>query len=228
MSKNFVLSAEKRHEFGTSANRRLRRQGWVPSIVYGGNKEPQSLTLRHDSLVHAYERRDLSGMFTLNVDNKPMSVIVRHVQHHPYKPLIQHIDFQRVSKTEILKIEVPIRVVGDDQAPGINVEPGILRQNLNEIEIECTADSIPERIEVDISTLHLGDSIHLVDIQLPEGMSIPALLDYEDMSEDEQQAANVVVAAIAAPKMEEEEKAEVEEEEEGMGETEIEEEEQES
>ncbi len=200
MTQEFELAVSSRTDIGKGASRRLRHNGNLPGIVYGGGEEPTSIHISHHVLYHAYEFGHLSGLFSLNIDGKIENVITRDIQHHPYKPFIQHIDFLRVNKKELIKVEVPLHFIGEADAPGIKTEHGTLARQINEIEVECPAGKIPESIDVDVSSLHLGDNIHINDLVLPEGATLPILFEFDTLSEEEQNAVNQVVVSITAQK----------------------------
>lgn len=210
MSK-YQLSAERRDDKGTGASRRLRRGGKVPAIIYGGGKDPIRIAVQHNMLLHAHEQHELSGLFRLNVGKSALSVILRDLQMHPFKPFIMHADFQQVRATETVRIEVPITVTGDDICPGVRSQGGILSRDLTKLEVECRADAIPEYIEVDASQLGIGDAIHFTEIQLPDGVILVDLIDFDQLDEDEQMAANNIVVSVHPPTKEEADE-EVEEE----------------
>ncbi len=216
----YQLSAEPRDDQGTGASRRLRRGGKVPAIVYGGGKDPMMIAVQHNVLMHAHEQRELSGLFRLQVGKSPLSVILRDLHMHPYKPFIMHADFQQVSATETVRIDVPITVKGDDICPGVVTQGGILSRDLTKLEVECRADAIPEYIEVDVSRLDIGDAIYLTEIKLPDGITLVDLMDFDQLDEEEQLVADSIVVSVHPPAKEEMD--EVPEEE---GEVEIEEEE---
>lgn len=172
----FQLHAESRNEFGTNASRRLRAQGKIPAIVYGAGKDNSNVLLDHNKLLHALDIEAFhSAIIDVQTTSGTEQVILRDVQMHPYKLQVLHIDFQRVSMTEKLHMNVPLHILGEDSAPGIKIDGGLLSRLANEVDIECLPKDLPEYLELDVSELGLGETLHLSDIKLPEGVEIVAL-----------------------------------------------------
>jgi len=192
-STDFVIEAESRSDAGKGASRRLRHAGKVPAIMYGGGNDPQSLTLSHNDISKALEQEAFySHILTVNVDGNANKAVLRDVQRHPYKPIVMHIDLQRVSDTEVITMKVPLHFSGEDIAPGVKIGGGIISHNMTEVEIAVQAKDLPEYIEVDLSELEIDHSFHLSDVKLPEGASIPALQHGDDH--------NLPVATIHVPR----------------------------
>jgi len=208
MSTDYQINAEPRSESGKAASRRYRREGKIPAVVYGAGKENTSLLLDHHEIFHNLETEGFhSAVIKINVGKQTEQAILRDVQMDPVKPNVLHVDFQRVSATEKLHIAVPIHFVGEEEAPGVKTEHGILSHMINEVDVSCLPADLPEYLEVDVSGLNVGDSVNLSDIQVPEGVELTAL-----MHEGEDQ----VVATVYQPTMEvEEEELEAEAEAEG-------------
>ncbi len=205
MSVQFELTAETRGQTGTSVSRRLRRDGKVPAVIYGAGKDNQNLLLDHLEVRRNLEVEAFySAIISVKTANGSEQVILRDVQMHPYKPQVQHVDFQRVSETEALRIKIPLHFMGADVAPGVKVQGGIISHLVNEVEISCLPSQLPEYLEVDISELNLHESVKFSDIRLPEGVELLALAHG---GEDQ------TIASVVAPKVVEEieEAAEVEE-----------------
>jgi large subunit ribosomal protein L25 len=178
---NFVLEAESRTEAGKGASRRLRHADKVPAIMYGGEVDPQPITLSHSEVMKALEHEAFySHILTVNVDGKANKAVLRDVQRHPYKPIVMHMDLQRVSDKDTISMKVPLHFIGEDVAPGVKIGGGIVSHTLTEVEISCQAKNLPEYIEVDLSQLEVDHSFHLSEIQLPEGVTIVALMHGED------------------------------------------------
>ncbi|ABI55639.1 50S ribosomal protein L25/general stress protein Ctc [Alkalilimnicola ehrlichii MLHE-1] len=204
------LDAELRTETGRGASRRLRRAKRVPAIMYGGHQEPQAITLnllQLDRLMQ--EEAFYSQILTVNLDGKSEQVIVKDLQRHPFKPLVEHVDLQRVVAGEKVHTSVPVHFVNEDKAPGIKAG-GIIHHDLNEIEIACLPKDLPEYLEVDVSALELGSAIHLSDVPLPAGVEIPELVQGADHDHPV-----VSIHASRKAKADEDEAAEGEEGEEG-------------
>jgi large subunit ribosomal protein L25 len=175
MSTDFELAASVREDLGKGATRRLRKENKVPAVVYGAGLDPVSITLGHDELFHSTENEAFfSHIVTISVGKKKEKVIIKALQRHPSKSRLMHADFIRVSMKEKLKVNVPLHFIGEDVAPGAK-EGGVVTHEMVDIEILCLPGDLPEYIEVDISELNIGSSLHLSDIQLPKGLEIVAL-----------------------------------------------------
>ncbi len=176
MSVDFTLNAEMRSEHGKGANRRLRRMGKVPAVMYGGGEEPVSVTLDHDTLVHSLENEAFySHILNVDIAGKPQRAILRDLQRHPYKPTILHMDLLRVREDTAINVHVPLHFLNEDTCPGVKLEGGVISHNTVEVEISCLPKDLPEFIEVDAGELKLGDSIHLSGIKVPDGVTIVEL-----------------------------------------------------
>ena len=176
MATKFELTGEKRAEKGTGANRRLRRAGKVPAVLYGGAKDTIMVTFDHDTLYHQLANEAFhNSILTIKVGSDSDQAILRDVQMHPYRPKVVHMDLQRISSTEKLHMEVPIHVLGEEEAPGVKQEGGVVSRLMAAVDISCLPHQLPEYLEVDISELNIGDSVSLTDIKLPEGVSITSL-----------------------------------------------------
>jgi large subunit ribosomal protein L25 len=183
MAQNFELIAEQRNDMGKGASRRLRRANKIPGVIYGGDKGAQSLTLDHNSVARHLEHEAFySHILTVMIDGEEQKAVLRDLQRHPSKPRILHLDLQRVSATEKLRMRVPLHFVGADIAPGVKQSGGIVSHLLNDAEVLCLAANLPEFIEVDLSELKLGDAVHLSDLKLPEGVELVALAHEHDAS----------------------------------------------
>lgn len=199
MENLFDLQADVRGKQGKGASRRLRHAGKVPAILYGAGKEPVSLTFDHNLLFQhlAYEAF-YSHILTVHVDGKAEKAVLKALQRDPANPnKVLHLDLQRVSSTQKLTINVPLHFVGDDVARGVRQEGGIVSRQLNDIEVTCLAKNLPEHIEVDLTDLGAGETLHLSDLKLPEGVEIPALKLGEDYDQP--------VVTITKPRVAEEE-----------------------
>lgn len=169
MAISFELNAESRTDTGKGASRRLRRTGKIPAIMYGGNKDPESLTLNHNEVIRNLENEAFySHILTVNVGGSKTRAVLRDLQRHPSKPFVQHMDLQRVSEAEKLRMNVPLHFIGEEDAPGVKAG-GMVSHEIIEVEIECLPRDLPEYVEVDVSGLDIGDSLHLSDLKMPEG-----------------------------------------------------------
>lgn len=173
---NFEVIAQARAEQGSGASRRLRNAGRVPAIVYGAGKDAQAVTLDHNTIYHALRVEAFhASVLSLNVDGQVEKVLLRDVQHHPFRQLILHIDFQRVDPNAKLHIKVPLHFINADLAPGVKLGGGIISHVLNEVEVSCLPANLPEFIEVDLANLGAGQSIHMADLKLANGVELVAL-----------------------------------------------------
>jgi large subunit ribosomal protein L25 len=165
------MNVKKRDAQGTGASRRLRRADQVPAIIYGGNKPATPITLDHNEIFHALRKEAFhSSVLTLNVEGTKETVLLRDSQMHAYKLQVLHVDFQRVDATHKLHTKVPFHFINADVAPGVKLQSGIVSHVMNEVEVQCLPSQLPEFIEVDLSTLSVGQSVHLSQIKLPAGV----------------------------------------------------------
>lgn len=204
----FELNAEKRRETGSAASRRLRKKGRVPAIIYGGKGEPLMVTFDHDELGHRLDNEAFfSHVINIRVDGgQPVEAVLRDLQRHPARPFIEHVDFLRIVADEKLRMNVPLHLVGTEDAPGVKTEEGIVQHVLTEVEIECLPRDLPQNIEVDVSALHLHEGIHLSELSLPAGVEVVALMNIE---EDDEYADSLVVS-VQLPRAAAEEDEELE------------------
>ncbi len=202
MAIEFTLSAEARDDAGRGASRRLRREGKVPAILYGGSSKPMALTLDHNELIHNLHVEAFhSHVLTINIGTKSEQAILKDVQHHPFKNEVLHVDLLRVKKGQKLHVTIPLHFVGTEQAPGVK-EGGVFSRSIVEVEVVCLPRDIPEYLEVDVSALEIGDSRHLTDIKLPEGVEIAALT-HGDVHEHDISVAAIHHARVAEEPTEE-------------------------
>jgi len=177
MAVTTIINAEIREDVGKGASRRLRHAGKVPAVIYGGHRDPVALTLLQDELLHASENEAFyASILEIQVgDGRTQQAVVRDMQRHPYKPVIMHIDFMRVSAEEILRMSVPIHFVGEERSPAGKASGVVIQHQLTEVEIAALPRNLPEFLSVDLSAMRAGDVVMLSDIVLPEGVTIPAL-----------------------------------------------------
>ncbi len=170
------INASKRAARGTGASRRLRRAGRVPGIVYGGGADAQAVDLDHKELFFALKNEAFhSSVLDLNLEGARQSVLLRDYQMHPYKPLVLHVDFQRVDATHKIHVKVPLHFINADIAPGVKLGGGVVNHILTEADVTCLPGALPEYIEVDLGKLEAGQSLHLADLKLPAGVEFTAL-----------------------------------------------------
>ena len=190
--------AFKRDAQGTGASRRLRRSGFVPAVIYGGEKAPAMIQLDHNALYHALRKESFhSSVLNIKVDGQVEMAVLRDVQMHPYKQQILHVDLQRVDKDHKIHVKVPLHFVNAEQSPGVKLGGGIASHVVTELDVACLPGNLPEYIEVDMGGLQVGQSIHLNDIALPAGVEPVAHL----------KAENPVLASIASTQKGAEEEA---------------------
>jgi large subunit ribosomal protein L25 len=181
MSDNIQLNAEPRADSGKGASRRLRRTGLVPAIVYGGDGDPQSISLGHNEFSHELENEAVyTQLIDLHIGEQSEEVILRDLQRHPFKKRILHADFFRIDKKKPINVVVPIHAVNVDDCVGVKLDGGMVTQVATEIEVICLPKNLPEYLEVDVAELHLGETIHLSELKVPEGVEIVALTYGED------------------------------------------------
>ena len=177
MAVSFQMSAEPRTDLGKGASRRLRRAGKVPGILYGGKQEPTGVTFEHKDLVKSLENEAFySHILTVNLGGKAERAVLKDLQRHPFKPIIMHLDLQRVTDTDKIRVHVPLHFKGEDVAPGVKLASGIFNHLMKHVDVTCLAKDLPEFIEVDVSSLNVGESVHLSDLKLPSGVAIPGLV----------------------------------------------------
>ena len=182
-----TLSATLRSESGKGAARALRRAGSVPAVIYGHKREPMSLAIPTRELERLLERVAAeTTVVELSIDGKVSRTLIREIQKHPFKKQLVHIDFQELVAGERITVNIPLVIVGT--SVGVRSFAGVLDQTMRELEVSVDPGSIPNHIDIDVSALNVGDSIHVRDLQLPDGVMVLADLD-----------ASVVV--VAAPKV---------------------------
>ena len=189
----FEITAVTRADRGKGASRRLRREGKLPAVLYGGHADPVAITLDHnDVLLHAAHEAFYSHILTLNLDGNSERVVVKDMQRHVYKPRIHHMDLLRVSETEVLNMRVPIHFINEDTCVGVKVGSGVISHQMADIEITCLPKDLPEYIEVDLKEMNVGDTLHVGELKLPEGVQVTALLHGGD--------EHLPVVTVYAPK----------------------------
>ena len=193
MKTSFELDAEFRETHGTGASRRLRHEGKVPAILYGGTEGARALSLSHQKLALMLDNeRFYSTILNLRVGDQTQAAILKDVQRHPYKNAVVHVDFQRVAENEKIRISIPLHFKGAALSPGVKTQGGMVSHMRTEVEVSCLPKDLPEFIEVDISALSLNESIHLSQLKVAEGVTLVELAK-EDAA----------VVAIHSPRAEE-------------------------
>ncbi len=180
MSSVFEFDAVSRVNAGTSSAKAIRRNGNIPAVVYGGSSEPELIELSHNEVTKRLANEAVySHILQLNVDGKVQNAVLKDMHRHPAKDTIMHMDFMRVIMGEKFKTNVPLHFVNEEISPGIK-EGGVVMHSMIDVEIECLPKDLPEYIEVDLSGLGIGDSIHLSEVVVPAGVSILLLAHDED------------------------------------------------
>ena len=182
MSQEFLIEAFPRGDQGRGASRRLRREERkIPAIIYGGEEEAVSISILHNERKKAPENEAfLSHRLTIELEGKKESVILKDLQRHPYKPLLTHADFLRVDKDHEIHVNVPLHFLNEETAPAIKLQGGVANHQINEVEVICLPQNLPEFLEVDMTAVEMDQVVHLSDLKLPKGVRIAALLQGED------------------------------------------------
>ena len=175
MSSVFEFVAESRGQSGTSGAKAVRRQGKVPAVIYGGSGDPRMLELNHNEVIkHLQQEAVYSHILDLKIDGKAEKALLKGIQRHPSKAQILHIDFLRVSASDKIRVHVPLHFINEETSVGVK-KGGVVMHNLVDIEVSCLPSALPEYIEVDLSLVDVGESVHLSSIKVPEGVEIVAL-----------------------------------------------------
>ena len=176
MAEKFDLIAEYREDKGKGASRRLRHEGKVPAIIYGAGRPPRSLSFDHNKVLRQLENESFySSVLNIKIGEKSQAAIVKDIQRHPARPIVMHIDLQRIVEDEVIKMNVPIHFVGGDVAIGVKEGGGSVSHLRTDVEVVCLPKDLPEYFEVDISELDLDEMMYLSDLTVPEGVEIPEL-----------------------------------------------------
>ncbi len=208
MKTSFELDAEFRETQGKGASRRLRRDGKVPAILYGGHADARALTVSHQKLLLMLDNeRFYSTILSLKMGAETQAAVLKDVQRHPFKNAVLHIDFQRVNENEKIRISIPLHFKGEAVSPGVKTQGGIVSHMRTEVEVSCLPKDLPEFIEVDISGLALNESIHLSQLNVPEGVQLLDLVKedaavvaiHSPRAEEPEPTAEAAAEAAAAP-----------------------------
>jgi large subunit ribosomal protein L25 len=166
---------------GTGASRRLRNSGKTPGIIYGGTELPQAVELDHNALFHALKKEAFhSSVLEIEIAGKVQQALLRDYQMHPFKPLVLHIDFQRIDAKQKVHMKIPLHFKGDEISPAVKIGGGVINHISNELEIICLPSDLPEFIEVDVSKIQIGESIHAKEIALPKGVALSLHVEQEN------------------------------------------------
>jgi large subunit ribosomal protein L25 len=212
MQENFEIIAVSRSDQGKGASRRLRREGMVPGIIYGGGMDPEMFATKHNELIqHLDHEAFYSHILTVEVDGKAQKVVLRDLQRHPSKPFVQHVDLMRVRMDEEIRMTVPLHFEGEERCPGVK-GGGTLLRGMSDVEIACLPKDLPEYIAVDVSNMQIDDVIHLSQVVIPAGVNLvgaehldeendPMVVTIEVMRGSvEEDAAEEEAPAVGTPK----------------------------
>jgi len=193
---DFVIEAQSREDAGRGASRRLRRQGRIPAVIYGGGQEATSITLDHNALINQSAHEAFyASILKLKIDGGAVQdVLLKDIQRHPFKPKLVHLDFQRVRSDVAIKIHVPLHFINADLSPGVKAG-GMVNHMMSDVIVSCLPKYLPEFLTIDLADLAMEQSIHLSDIKLPEHVEIASL-----MGEDKNDLPVVVIHALRAEK----------------------------
>ena len=204
------FTAFPRNTEGRGASRRMRRTGKAPGIVYGAGADPTPIELDHNALIHALKAEAFhSSILTMKLDGRAQRVLLRDVQMHPYKPQVLHIDFQRIDENKKIHMKVPLHFVNEAGSPAVKLSGAIISHIANEIDVTCLPKDLPEFLDVDLSALEAGKSIHVSEIALPDGVTavthgkdpvvVTAVVPKAQAEAEEVVATEAAAAAPAAP-----------------------------
>jgi large subunit ribosomal protein L25 len=175
MANVFEFVAESRVAVGSIAAKAVRRQGKVPAVIYGGGSAPEMLVLDHNEIVkHLAHEAVYSHVLDIKIGDKTEKAVLKHIQRHPAKPVILHLDFFRVDEAHKLKVHVPLHFINESISVGVK-KGGVVTHSIVDVEVLCMPAALPEFIEVDLANLDIGATVHLSDLVLPAGVEIPAL-----------------------------------------------------
>ena len=169
----FEINAQARTLQGSGASRRLRAAGKVPGIIYGGEATPQAIEVDHNTLLLSLKKEAFhSSILTIVLDGVKQQVLLRDTQVHAYKPLVLHVDFQRVDATHELHMMVPLHYTNEEAGVGVRLNNGLVNHVQTEVEVHCLAKDLPEFITVDLGAMNVGDNIHASQLALPAGVKL--------------------------------------------------------
>jgi large subunit ribosomal protein L25 len=206
-----TFKATRRELQGSSASRRLRRAGQTPGIIYGGGKDATPILTDHNELFYLLKKEAFhSSLLTVDLDGVKETVVLRDTQWHPYKQLVQHIDFQRIDTTQAIHIKVPLHFINAETSPAVKLGGALVAHVITEIDVKTLPANLPEYITVDLGALEVGQSIHVSQLVVPEGVEIihhgegdPVVASAQQKGkeevEEEEVAAAAAPAAPAAP-----------------------------
>jgi large subunit ribosomal protein L25 len=190
----FDIVAEARTGSGRTESRKLRALGRVPAIIYGGGKDPSSITLDRNKLGHQMAREAFfTSILNLKLGSEDLAVVVKEVQRHPARSDVMHLDFLRIVADKEITMTVPLHFLGEADAPGVKEQGGVIEHTMTDVEISCLPANLPAFIEVSVAHLALNQILHLSEIPYPEGVRSTQLAHGHDLP----------VAAVHPPRREE-------------------------
>ena len=176
MSENTLISADLRNRVGKGSARAARRAGLVPAVIYGNKKAPVGINMQSREITKIVHQAGIYGrLLEIDVAGSKSTVLARDIQFHPVSDVIMHMDFLRVSSSATVAVAVAVEFINEDTCPGIRVG-GVLNIVRHEVELNCPASAIPEKITIDLDGVKIGDSIHISSIPLPDGVT-PTITD---------------------------------------------------
>ncbi|MGB8328313.1 MAG: 50S ribosomal protein L25/general stress protein Ctc, partial [Steroidobacteraceae bacterium] len=191
---SFTVNAEFRETQGKGASRRLRHEGKVPAILYGGHLEPRALVFDQRKLLTMIDNEKFySSIIELKVGTETQPAIVKDVQMHPARNAVVHLDLQRVLENEKIRIRLPIHFKNQASSPGVKSQGGVVSHRMSDVEVSCLPKDLPEFLELDMGNMELNDTLFLADVPLPAGVTIPELA----------QGKSSAVVSVHAPRAEE-------------------------
>ena len=174
--KQYKISAQRRELRGSASCGRMRQQGLLPGVLYGSDKDNVPLSLPDNEISLLLKQEAFySNILTLEVDGVEEKVVLKALQRHPSRPRLIHIDFMRVDESKPITMNIPLHFINEDKCVGVKSQGGISSHIMNEIEVECLPKDLPEYIEIDMGEMNVGDTIHVGDIKLPQGVEITSL-----------------------------------------------------
>ena len=180
MSVEFTVEARTRSDGGKGASRRLRREGLIPGIIYGGRKNPEMISLQHNVLLqHLANEAFYSHILELRIGDHTSKVVLKDLQRHPAKPFILHADFMRISADEKIRMVVPLHFLNEETAVGVKAG-GVVSHNVTEVEITCLPKDLPAFIDIDVQKMEIGDIVPLSGIAMPAGVELARAPDPDE------------------------------------------------
>ncbi|NMG73599.1 50S ribosomal protein L25/general stress protein Ctc [Aromatoleum diolicum] len=168
-----VFKATKRVEQGTGASRRLRRAGQIPGIIYGADTDAQAITLDHNELYHLLKKEAFhASILSVDVEGAKQAVLLRDTQWHPFRQQVLHLDFQRVDANQKIHLKVPLHFINGDTNPAVKLGGCMISHTITELDVQCLPANLPEYVEVDLKDLEAGQSMHVSQLTLPEGVEL--------------------------------------------------------